>query len=160
MVDGVAVCSPTIDAAEPQDDEQIIPLHSEQIDVAVGRVVIGEVQVSTVTHLRDIAIDEALISQHANIERIAIGHVVETAPDVREEDGVLIIPILEEIVVVERRLVLKEEVRIRRSTSTHQHQETVTVREQEAVVTRTHAASASGAIPPNIVSVTQEETIP
>ena len=37
--------------------------------------------------------------------------------------------------VVERRLFLKEEVRIRRVRSTERHQESVTLRHQEAVVT-------------------------
>jgi stress response protein YsnF len=43
---------------------------------------------------------------------------------------------VEEVLVVERRLVLKEEVHIRRVRTTERHKEMVMLRYQEAVVTR------------------------
>jgi stress response protein YsnF len=49
---------------------------------------------------------------------------------------------VEEIVIVERRLLFKEEVHIRRVRQTAQHVETVALRRQEAVVTRTPIATA------------------
>ena len=48
-------------------------------------------------------------------------------------------PVVEEVVVVERKLLLREEVHIRRVRATKQHVETVQLRQQEAVVTRTPA---------------------
>jgi len=57
-------------------------------------------------------------------------------PAVREEGDTIIVPIVEEVLVIERRLFLKEEVRIRRVRSTERHQESVIIRHQEAVVTR------------------------
>ena len=51
-------------------------------------------------------------------------------------DGVTIIPVLEEILVVEKRLVLKEEVHIRRSTAGEEVEVPVTLRRQRAVVER------------------------
>jgi stress response protein YsnF len=44
--------------------------------------------------------------------------------------------VVEESIVVERRLILKEEVRIRRLHIMERHQETVPLRKQEAVITR------------------------
>jgi stress response protein YsnF len=40
------------------------------------------------------------------------------------------------VLVIERRLLLKEEVRVRRVRSMERHQESVTLRHHEAVVTR------------------------
>jgi len=51
-------------------------------------------------------------------------------PPISQEGDTTIIPVVEEIVVVERRLVLKEEVRIRRVRTKEQHQETVVLRER------------------------------
>jgi hypothetical protein len=48
------------------------------------------------------------------------------------------------IVVVERRLILKEEVHIRRVQVTEHHRETVMVRQQDAVITRNEAGKALG----------------
>jgi stress response protein YsnF len=50
---------------------------------------------------------------------------------------VTILSVVEEVVVVERRLVLKEEVHLRRVQTTERHVETVTLREQDITVTRT-----------------------
>jgi stress response protein YsnF len=58
-------------------------------------------------------------------------------PSVRQEGDVTIIPVVEEILVVERRLVLKEEVHIRRIKTTERHQEQIKLRRQEATVSRT-----------------------
>ncbi|RYY15982.1 MAG: DUF2382 domain-containing protein, partial [Alphaproteobacteria bacterium] len=51
-------------------------------------------------------------------------------------DGVTIIPILEEILVVEKRLVLKEEVHVRRTAAAEDVEVPVTLRKQHAVVER------------------------
>ena len=67
--------------------------------------------------------------------------VSRSGRSISQEGDTTIIPVVEEIVVVERRLVLKEEVRIRRVSTTEQHQETVVLREQEAVITREEADS-------------------
>jgi len=52
------------------------------------------------------------------------------------EFGVLIIPVLEEVLVVEKRLVLKEELHVRRLVSEENVEIPVTVRKQRAVVER------------------------
>lgn len=51
-------------------------------------------------------------------------------------------PVVEEVLVVERRLWLKEEVHNRRIRTTEQHHETVQLREQEAVITRTPSTTS------------------
>jgi stress response protein YsnF len=61
---------------------------------------------------------------------------VDDVPPVRQEGDVTIVPVVEEILVVERRLVLKEEVRIRRVERSEKYQDEVTLHKQEAVVSR------------------------
>jgi stress response protein YsnF len=53
------------------------------------------------------------------------------------------VPIVEEILYVERRLILKEEVRITRRKITEQFHDRVMLRHPEAVVTRVQGASES-----------------
>jgi stress response protein YsnF len=60
-------------------------------------------------------------------------------PPIREEGDTTVMPVVEEVVVVERRLVLKEEIRIRRVRTTEHHRENVVVRTQDAVITRVEA---------------------
>ncbi len=127
--------------------ENVIPLLMEDVSVSKRRVVTGRVRVSTVTHEREKLVDELLTQESVDIERRSIGRPVETAPDIREEGDTIVIPIVEEVLVVERRLVLKEEVRVRRARQTVRHQQVVKLREQEALVTRLDdetPASAAG----------------
>jgi uncharacterized protein (TIGR02271 family) len=122
---------------KPQEQDHIVvPLHAEEVSIAKKRIVTGQVKVETVTHRREQLVEELLEHDHVEIERIAVGRQVDKAPEVRQEGDTLIVPILEEIVVVERRLLLKEEVRLRRTREKQPYQERVMVREQEAVITR------------------------
>jgi uncharacterized protein (TIGR02271 family) len=124
------------DAPTEKTRETVIPLLAEEVAVAKRVIETGRVQVARVTHEREQLIDELLAHQTAEIDRVRIGQQVDTMPAVREEGDTIVIPIVEEVLVVERRLFLKEEVRVRRVRSTERHQESVTLRHHEAVVTR------------------------
>lgn len=118
-----------------QSAETVIPLLAEEVAVARQVVETGRVQVARITHEREQLIDELLAHQTAEIERVRIGQHVDTIPAVREEGDTVVIPIVEEVLVTERRLFLKEEVRVRRVRSTERHQESVTLRHHQAVIT-------------------------
>lgn len=118
------------------EDQVVVPLHAEEVSVAKQRIITGHVKVGTVTKESEQLVEELLEHEHVEIERTPIGKRVDKAPPVREEGDTLIIPILEEIVVVERRLLLKEEVRVRRTREKQPYRERVVVRKQEAVITR------------------------
>lgn len=129
-----------------EDDIQIVvPLHAEEFTVAKRRMVTGWAQVSTVSHQREELAEELLARERVEIERTPIGKPLEYAPTVREEGDTLIVPVVEEVLVVERRLVLKEEIRIRRVRETERHQERVWVRKQDAVITRFPAQEPAAA---------------
>jgi stress response protein YsnF len=72
-----------------------------------------------------------------------------SAPPVREEGDVTIMPVIEEIVVVERQLILKEEIHIRQVHATEKYRETVVVREQDAMISRGEAESLADESLPN-----------
>jgi uncharacterized protein (TIGR02271 family) len=77
-----------------------------------------------------------LARERVEVERVAIGKPIDAVPPIREEGDTIFIPVVEEVLVVERRLVLKEEVRIRRIHETELHQKHVMLRTQEAAITR------------------------
>ncbi len=115
----------------------VVPLHAEQLDVSLLKRETGRVKISTVTRFHEQAVDEMLAEEHAHVERVAVGTIVDAMPAVRQEGEVTIIPVVEEVLVVERRLFLKQEIRVTRVRTTSRHQETVVLRQQEAVVQRT-----------------------
>lgn len=115
--------------------EVVVPLYGEDVTIE-RRKVDRKVRVRVETTSREHLIDEILSSERVEVERIPVGRPVDAAPPVREEGDTTVISIVEEVVVVERRLVLKEEIRLRRVQTTERHRETVTLREQQAVIER------------------------
>ena len=121
----------------PGADEPAILLHAEDFAIARRSVAGDNVRVETTTRTRDHHIDEPLLHSRVEVERVPIGRTVAAIPPVREEGDTTILPVVEEVIVVERRLILKEEVHVRRVQVAEHHTETVTTREQTAEICRT-----------------------
>lgn len=119
-----------------RDDEFTIPLHAERLEVSRRIIEGATVRVETLVHTRDAVIDEMLAREDVVVERVDIRQIVDVAPGIREEGDTIIIPVIEEVLVTERRLFLKEEVRVRRVRTTEPYHEVVALREEEVVVTR------------------------
>jgi uncharacterized protein (TIGR02271 family) len=128
---------------ERQTEDLRIPLPVEEVSVSRREIKQANVQIALNTRTREQLIDEELTHVRVEIERFSIDQTVEAVPPIRQEGDITIIPVVEEVVIVERRLVLKEEVRVRRVSTKEQHQETVVLRQQEAVVTREEPDSQS-----------------
>ena len=116
--------------------EIVVPLFEEEVNVAKRVVDTGRVQVSRVTHSHQHMVDELLRHEKVEVERVPMDRPVDAMPSIRQEGDVTIVPVVEEVLKVERRLVLREEVHIRRIQQTERYQEEVTLRKQEAVISR------------------------
>ena|SRR5271170_917741 len=114
----------------------VIPLLAEEFSVRKQTLETGRVRVTTVTHQHEELVDELLAREHVEVDRVAIGKPIDAMPAVRDEGGTLVVPVVEEVLVVERRLMLKEELHIRRVRSTERHQERVLLHKQEALISR------------------------
>lgn len=76
-----------------------------------------------------------LMRDDVSIERIPIGKYIESeAPESRYEGDTLIIPVVREEVVIQKRLVLVEEVRIRKRIVETEFTEQVSLRREEVDV--------------------------
>ncbi len=136
--DGTNTALDSTDLESPADHsrETVIPLFEEEVSVSRRVVPTSRVQISRVTHSHEHLVDELLERERVEVERVAIDKPIDHMPSVREEGDYLIFPVVEEVLKIERVLVLKEEVRIRRVKGTERYQERVTLRKQEAVVNR------------------------
>jgi len=116
------------------DDAETIPVIAEALRVEKRAIETGRVRVQKVVHEREEIVDEPLLREDVHVERVAINQPIATAPQVRYEGNTLIVPVVEEIVVVEKRLILKEELRITRRQVTVRDPQTVTLRREDVVV--------------------------
>jgi uncharacterized protein (TIGR02271 family) len=116
---------------------ETVPIVEEDLRVGKRAVTTGRVRIRSVTdNVEEIAratLDEEMVE----VTRVPIGREIEAAPAVRTEDGVVIVPIIEEVLIVEKRLVLKEELHIRRTVAHEEVEIPVTLRKQRAVIERT-----------------------
>jgi stress response protein YsnF len=115
-----------------------VPLVEERLRIDKQSRETGRVRISTSVEERVAWIRESLDSTDIAIERLQIGREVPAPPEIREEGDVLIVPVVEEILVVERRWVLKEELRVRRTHRTQRVEEPVVLRSTKVDVQRTN----------------------
>jgi stress response protein YsnF len=119
------------------DDPTTISLAEETARVVLRETETGRVRVTTQTEVSTEVIRQELQGMTAEVVRVPIDRTLEPgekAPSPRTEGDVMIIPIFEEIVVVEKRIVLKEELHITQRVTTETVEVPVELRKQKASV--------------------------
>jgi uncharacterized protein (TIGR02271 family) len=119
----------------PERDE-LIPLVEEQLEVGTREVERGRLVVRKRVEAREELAEAALHRDELSVERVPLGVPVDAPPPVRGEGDVLIVPVLEEQLVVQTRLILKEELRITRHRRAETFREPVRLRAERAEVIR------------------------
>lgn len=114
--------------------EEVLILAEEQVTLSKQQVVDGRVTVTRSTSEHDERVTALLNRENVEIEHVAKAQRVESMPEIREENGVLIVPVVEEEIEVIKKLVLKEEIHIRKVQEAVPFQEVVTRREQHVTV--------------------------
>jgi uncharacterized protein (TIGR02271 family) len=122
--------------AAREGEALVVPVIEERLAVHKRAVPTGVVRVHKTVREREEVVDEPLMREQVDVERVALNQVVEAAPEVRREGDVLIIPVLEEVLVVEKRLLLKEEIRISMRKGEFREPQTVTLRTEEVSIER------------------------
>lgn len=117
-------------------DRLVIPVIAEELDVQKRVVETGKVRVTKVVHERETVVDEPLFHDEVEVEHISVNRAVEGPISIRYEDDTIIVPIMEEVLVVQKQLILKEEIHIRKRRIETHHPQQVTLRREEAHIDR------------------------
>jgi uncharacterized protein (TIGR02271 family) len=119
------------------DEPLVVPVVAEELTVEKRQVTRGTVRIHTRVETREEVVDEPLLHEEIAVERVPINALVEgEAPMPHYEDEVFVIPILEEVLVVQKRLLLKEEVRVTRRSTTMSKPQQVTLRREVVEIER------------------------
>lgn len=116
--------------------EAVIPVVAERAVIRTRKVETGRVRIVKRVGSHDEDIDEPLIEETVEVERVAVNRPVDRPPPVRYEGDTLIVPVFEETLVVEKRLVLKEELRITKRRAERHRTRRTTLRHEEVSVER------------------------
>ena len=123
-----------------QTEVAVIPLVEERIRVGKREVESGRLLVRVDVNERHERVVEELARDEVTIERVTMNQRLTEVPHVRLEGNVTVIPVVEEVVVVEKALVLVEEIRIHRATGSQTADIPVTIRSEEVTIERQDAA--------------------
>ena len=121
---------------EENEDTLVVPVVAEKLDVEKRRIEKGGVRVRKIVREREEIVDEPLIREEVHVKRVPINRVVEGPIPVRHVGNTMIISLLEEVLVVEKRLMLKEELHITKDEVETYKPQRVMLRHEEAAIER------------------------
>jgi uncharacterized protein (TIGR02271 family) len=115
-------------------DERTIELREEDLVAHKELRDVGEVVIRTQVDEVPGRLEVDALREEVEIEREAVGEFVNERGQPWEEDDVLVVPVYEEQLVVSKRLVLKERIRIRRIRTSDRRLFEDTLRRERLVV--------------------------
>lgn len=121
---------------EDNNGETVVPVVAEEVTIGREQVETGRVRIAKHVHEHEEVVDVPGFTEEVEVERVPIGRILDGPVEARYEGDTLVIPVMEETLVVQKRLLLKEELRVtRRRRETHDPQRVI-LRREEAQVER------------------------
>jgi len=125
-------------------DKSRIPIVEERATIEKKVVPTGAVRITSKVAERLEMLRDELIAQTVAVERVVVDREVDTPPGIRSEGDVLIIPVVEQRLVVEKRWVVTEELHVRRREHVEVVEIPVELRSTQVSVERVEAAPQPG----------------
>jgi uncharacterized protein (TIGR02271 family) len=123
-----------------QDGVMVIPLVAEDVRLDKQEVR-RQVRVTKTVKPQDVNLNAELHQEDVDIEHVEINRYVDEPLSVRYEGDTTIIPLVEEVLVVEKRLLLREEIRVTRRKYTREYSQVYTLRREDVHVEREDESS-------------------
>ncbi|HEY0458418.1 MAG TPA: YsnF/AvaK domain-containing protein [Pyrinomonadaceae bacterium] len=122
--------------SQTQSEKMVIPVIQEEITVGKQVVEAGRVRISKRISEHEELVDVPLFREEVRVERVPVNLFVEQLPPVRQEGDTMIIPVVEEQIVIQKKLLLVEELRVRKEVVEHHQPQTVNVRKEQVEIKR------------------------
>ena len=94
----------------------------------------GKVRIVKKVVTEDEEVNVSVRRQEVNVERVPVNKYVDKAPGVRYEGNTTIISVVKEVPVVERKILLVEEIRITKKINTTEKKQTIPLRKEKVTV--------------------------
>jgi len=121
------------------DDPKVIPVIEEELVADRREVKTGSVRVQKHVEQHPKRVESTVIHDDVQVRRVPVNRVVTEAPKIRHEGDTIIVPVVEEELVITKRLVLKEELHLEHRRTKQKVSQDVTVERERAVVQRLDA---------------------
>ena len=117
-------------------DDLRIPVVEETAHVFKREGVTDRVTVSTGVDLHETHVDQELMRGEGIVTRLTVDREITAVPPIRTEGDVTIVPVVEERLIVEKRLFLVEELNLTRKSTLEQVAVPVTLRRTRVDIDR------------------------
>jgi uncharacterized protein (TIGR02271 family) len=115
----------------------VIPVIEEELEVGKRTVQTGAgVRIRKSAREEKETVDLPLILERVDVERVPVGRMVDAPVPVRHVGDTIIVPVVEEVIVVQKQYRLVEELHIRKTRTETRDPQTFVLRKEEAVVER------------------------
>jgi uncharacterized protein (TIGR02271 family) len=121
-----------------------LPVYQEELHIGTRSVETGRgVRVNKSVTEHPYQIEQTLLHDEVVVKHVAVDRIVSLAdaPASRYEGETLIVPVLEEVLVIERRIRIKEEIHIIKKKREERHSETVFLKSEEVSIEHFDEAS-------------------
>lgn len=127
---------PLPDLMTSASERLVVPLIEESLVVDKRVISQGGYRIVKRMEVREEVVDEPLLAHTVHVERRAIGRLLPSmeAPASHQEGDTLIVSIVEEVLVTEKRLMLKEELHITRTETVAHHPQKFSLRSEDVVI--------------------------
>lgn len=119
-----------------EEGRTVIPVIKEEVKIKKKRVPVSTVHIDKTVHEEPKKIEETLSSEEVEVKNVPINRPVDEAKPARIDGDTLIVPLYEEVLVIRKQLMLREEVHISKKEVHKRESETVTLRREEVTVER------------------------
>jgi uncharacterized protein (TIGR02271 family) len=126
-----------------ESEELVVPVIEEELAAGVKAIKTGAVRVDKHVEKRLRKVEGPLLHEDVEVRRVPVGRVVSEPPAVRRKGDTVIVPVVEEELVVTKRLVLKEEIHLIKRRTKERFAQQIEVNRERAEV---HRLDADGRI--------------
>ncbi len=118
----------------------VIPVIHEELEIGKRTVETGAgVRIEKRAREEEQVVDLPLVDERVEVERVPVGRTVEGPVPVRHVGDTIVVPVMQEVLVVQKQWRLVEELHIRKIRTERRDPQTVVLCKEEATVERLEA---------------------
>ena len=117
-------------------EETVVPVVQEELAVGKRSHPVERVRVQKRVVETEVPLELVSAREDVEVERVPIDRAVTSMPQMRVEGDTTIIPVVEETYVVEKRLVLREEIRVTKRRIEHRRRVRAPAKREQVTIER------------------------
>lgn len=125
---------------QPDDNDVVVPVVSEEVHADALPVETGSLRVTKRVIGEDQVLEQELRKEHAEVKRVKVNRPADGPQQPYRSGNTLIVPVMAEVLDVQKRWVVTEEIHITKYEESEMAQQTVNVGHEEAQVERLNEA--------------------